>query len=389
MAHIQGGPRKYPDRPKPYEVHWRVETREGVKFRQRSFVTRKEADAFRRKVEAEARDYDLNDGAVTVTAYVDTWLASRGKATARTIEGYRKNLRKWVLSSEQGNLGHLFVRAVKRSDIDTVVALMREGGKSPATMRHVILALRSVFGMAVTDRLILHNPCEGVQLPTAKALNRAKFQPHFLTRTQVEALAKTFDEDLPVYGLLVRFMAYTGLRASEVAGLNVADVRMGRVHVHRTRDKERAGAYPNGWHVGTPKTDRSTRRVPMPEELARDVATYLAAVHGNPQLDAPLFPGRSRAHEWLWDEPWERGTFYKNHFKRALRTAKLPTTVRLHDLRHTYASLCASAGAKDKQVSAWMGHENVVTTLSIYSHLFAEDEAVEIQKLNDLFKRQA
>jgi len=67
----------------------------------------------------------------------------------------------------------------------------------------------------------------------------------------------------------------------------------------------------------------------------------------------------------------------------------LPTSVRLHDLRHSYASICASAGAKDKQVSAWMGHENVITTLSIYSHLFAEDEARELDKLNALFRNLA
>ena len=380
MAHVQ----KHDGRPKPYEVLWRVDTRDGKRFRQQSFRTRKEAEVHKRTVEARASDYDPNDGAVTLAAYVDRWLATRGRASERTLRDYRITLDKWVLGKEQGNLGHLAIKAVRRSDIEAIVLLMREAGRSPATIRHVVLAARSVFGMAVSDRLILHNPCEGVQIPTAKTLNRAKFQPHFLTGQQVEALATAFDEDLPLYGLLVRFLAYTGLRASELAGLNVEDVRMGRVHVHRTRDKRAQGVYPAGWHIGVPKTERSTRAVPIPQALRPDLGRYLAEVHGNPQRGAPLFPGRGKAREWIWDEPWERGTFYKNHFKPALLRAGLPMGVRIHDLRHTYASLCASAGAKDKQVSAWLGHENVVTTLTIYSHLFAEDEANELDKLNTL-----
>jgi len=385
MAHVQ----KHDGRPKPYEVRWRVDTRDGKRFRQQSFRTRKEADAVRRSVEAQASDYDPNSGSITLAAYAERWLQARGRASTRTVEDYRRNLDKWVLGASQANLGHLAIKAIRRSDVESVVTLLRDADRSPATIRHITLALRSVFAMAVSDRLILHNPCDGVQLPTAKSMGKVKFQPQFLNPAEVEALASVFDEELPVYGLLVRFLAYTGLRASEVSGLNVADIRFGRVHVHRTRDKRSAGAYPKSWHVGTPKTERSTRVVPMTERLKLDVADYLGRVHGAPVPDAPLFPGRGRSREWLWDEPWERGTFYKNHFKPSLVRAGLPTSVRLHDLRHSYASICASAGAKDKQVSAWMGHENVITTLSIYSHLFAEDEAREMDKLNALFLQLA
>lgn len=197
MAHVQ----KHDGRPKPYEVRWRVDTREGKRFRQQSFRTRKEADAFRRSVEAQASDYDRNDGAVTLAAYSERWLASRGRASARTVEDYRKNLDKWVLGTSQASLGHLAIKAIRRSDVESVVSLMRDANRSPATIRHVVLALRSVCAMAVSDRLILHNPCDGVQLPTAKSMGKVKFQPQFLTPPRSKPWQRSSTRSYPCTGL--------------------------------------------------------------------------------------------------------------------------------------------------------------------------------------------
>jgi len=151
VAHVQ----KHDGRPKPYEVRWRVDTRDGKRFRQQSFRTRKEADAFRRSVEAQASDYDPNSGSITLAAYAERWLQARGRASTRTVEDYRKNLDKWVLGTSQANLGHLAIKAIRRSDVEAVVTLLRDADRSPATIRHITLALRSVFAMAVSDRLIL------------------------------------------------------------------------------------------------------------------------------------------------------------------------------------------------------------------------------------------
>lgn len=74
------------------------------------------------------------------------------------------------------------------------------------------------------------------------------------------------------------------------------------------------------------------------------------------------------------------GTFYAGTFKEALRAADL-SGVRYHDLRHTFASLRAQEGWSAQQVAEWMGHANVVTTLSIYTHLFRPDADDTLKKL--------
>jgi integrase len=204
----------------------------------------------------------------------------------------------------------------------------------------------------------------------------------FLSPEQVEALAHVLDGH-PPYGLLIRFIAYTGLRAGEVAGLNVGDVLLGRVQVHRTRDKVRGG-----WREGTPKSEASTRLVPLPPWLREELGRYLANEHPNgSDAASPLWPGRHRYPDLLtkgtldWSEPWERDCFYRSAFKPALLRAGLPASVRLHDLRHTYASICASAGIPPYRVAAYLGHAQVTTTLSIYTHLFDADSTDDMDRL--------
>jgi integrase len=53
----------------------------------------------------------------------------------------------------------------------------------------------------------------------------------------------------------------------------------------------------------------------------------------------------------------------------------LPPALKFHALRHTYASLCVAAGIPPLQLSRFMGHAKVTTTLGVYAHLFADDHS--------------
>lgn len=88
-------------------------------------------------------------------------------------------------------------------------------------MHHCYVALQKVMKHALWDRQISFNPCAGIDLPKSQALDDG--EPPALTIAQVEASAKELALFRP-YDVLVRFMAYTGLRAGEVAGLRVRDV---------------------------------------------------------------------------------------------------------------------------------------------------------------------
>lgn len=85
-----------------------------------------------------------------------------------------------------------------------------------------------------------------------------------------------------------------------------------------------------------------------------------------------------------WSAPIRHQTFYKAVFRPSVLRANrlggvdgsmLPPGLKFHALRHTYASLCVAAGIPPLQLSRFMGHAKVTTTLAIYTHLFDDDHA--------------
>lgn len=86
-------------------------------------------------------------------------------------------------------------------------------------------------------------------------------------------------------------------------------------------------------------------------------------------------------------QPYRHQTLYKAVFRPAVARANrsggesgdshpvLPTGLKFHALRHTYASLCVAAGIAPLQLSRFMGHAKVTTTLAVYTHLFEDDHA--------------
>ncbi|MDP9443617.1 MAG: tyrosine-type recombinase/integrase [Actinomycetota bacterium] len=82
-----------------------------------------------------------------------------------------------------------------------------------------------------------------------------------------------------------------------------------------------------------------------------------------------------------YDKRWVPESFCRNVFTPAVKAAGLGH-VRFHDLRHTFASLCAAAGVPVERVSAWMGHASIVITWSTYTHLFrGEDDHTAVEAL--------
>ena len=378
MAHLREVARK--DGSTAYEVRWRA----GGTFKQRTFPAKRSAERFALKIENE-----LADGAAT-DIYV-----RRGKTVADVVEATMqiaatKLKPRSLLSYRQAYDGHILptfgkrrVSAVTSQDVEKWVADLTASGLAPATVRNNYVALNKVYRYAARHRLISTNPCAGVELP--RATGGDVFQPAFLTPHEVETLAAALDDVHP-YGLLVRFAAYSGLRAGEIAGLRVRDVNLLRKEVRVERTLQRVKG---GWVVGSPKSARSTRTVPiLHAPLVDALAAYLAEHPHRTDPDAQLWPGRALGtHALDWDRTFDHQSFYRWYFKPALRKIGLAGT-RFHDLRHTYASILFAAGIEVHKVSRWMGHASISTTDGIYAHLYEADHSHDAQRLARFVERE-
>ena len=293
-------------------------------------------------------------------------------------------------------------------------------GSSPDRF-HKWAVFRAVLAQAAKDGAIPANPADADEYRRKRAAgDGAKFEHHPLKSAQLGALCAALAGQqpanghgalpaYPVYALMVEFMAATGLRASEAAGLEVGDlVRTPapagaplRMAVRVTRMKDRKNG---AWFTGTLKSKKSRRTVPLPPWLAERVDNYLKNTH--PCADegtAPLWPGRSatvvahvgkrRQTAYNLDEPVDMPTFYRRVFRPALVAAGLPVSeparpatkdrparpatrgVRLHDLRHTFAAQQITHGESPWQVSQWLGHADLAVTMAVYADYIPEEPA--------------
>ena len=124
-----------------------------------------------------------------------------------------------------------------------------------------------------------------------------------------------------------------------------------------------------GLEITVPKTDKSVRKVAIPDFLYQEIIEWMKMLYG-------------LEHDDLLFE------FNSNHTLNSIldrSSAKAGVKrIRVHDLRHSHASLCIEAGISVLLLSERLGHENIETTLNTYSHLYPNKQAALANDLDML-----
>lgn len=236
--------------------------------------------------------------------------------------------------------------AIKHADVQHWISDLARAWAAASVIK-VHRVFSQIMAWAVRDSRIAANPADGVRLP------RPAVPDHrYLTHDQVAALADCCGP----YGIVVRFLAYTGLRWGELAALTI-----GRVDLQRRRASIAASVTEvNGRLVwGNPKT-HERRSVPIPRFVAAELANRLAGrAPGDLVFTAPE-GGVLRVRN-----------FRRNVFDRAVRETG-SAGFHPHELRHTAASLAIASGADVKIVQQMLGHKTATMPLDLYGHLFPD-----------------
>lgn len=329
---------------------------------------RTKADAERELTLAEAdelRGERRLDSAGTVGEWAERWLEDgRHRWRPSTARGHEAKLRTLVLPE----LGSTPLGWLDRAVVLDWAGRLSARGLAPATVRQAAIVLRGVVEMAVARGEVTANPVTGLRL----GANR-RSEPKFLTVDQVESLADAITNPperrggngarlatpgtYPAFGLLVRFAAYTGLRAGETTALRRSHIDL----AGRTVNVVESATEVNGKLVfGPPKSSRP-RVVPLPEPLIEDLRRQLAS-RVDAGSEALVFTATDGG-------PLRHGNFAARHFRPAASRAGL-TGLRWHDLRHTYASLMISEGVHARTLMELMGHSSISVTMDVYGHLY-------------------
>lgn len=231
------------------------------------------------------------------------------------------------------------------------------GGLSPRSLRLHKNILFQTLTEAVKGGLLPSNPCQHVVLPKS-----VRYESHFYTADQLNQFFQAI-RDEPLYPLL-KITAIYGLRRSEVLGLkwDSIDFDAGTVTIRHTVSKVTKA-------VEKDKTKNATsyRSFPLTEEARTIFQTAQAEEKEKRRLCGRQYQENDYVFKWDDGRPYSPDYITKK-FPALLKAHGMPH-IRLHELRHSCASLLINAGFTLKDVQEWMGHADIKMTANIYGHL--------------------
>ena len=309
-------------------------------------------------------------GPEVVSAFLERYIAHReavGKVRPKTAAVYRGYMRREV----DGRIGSQRLADVRPVHLQRVLDEAIASGLSPRSVLQVHRILHAAFRQAVRWQLLSVNPSEGVTPPKAEAPK--------LTMPSATEIGQLLDATEERFRPAIAVLAGTGLRRGELSALRWEGVKLegSRPTLKVEGSMQRAGGE---LRVLPPKTHRGYRVVPLP-------STVVAILKGvrSEQNERRLIAGSAwKGDGYVFDrsdgQPLDPDDL--THAFVAARTRSGVKGVRLHDLRHAFATLHMTNGTNARIVSDLLGHANVAFTMMTYSHPDADMAATAMQAVD-------
>lgn len=304
-------------------------------------------------------------------AAMDEWLARKKRSLRRdTYEAYACNYNHHIkpyFEPKKLRLCDVTPRVIQR-----YVDAKETSGQSPSSVRKHLVILNGVFNDAVKLGELSVNPCAKITPSRCE-----KFVGTAYDAEEARQLLAAIEGD-PVEPA-VYLGLYLGLRRSEVAGLRWMDVDFENDQVHIRNTIVRFSTISEQEKT---KSKASKRDLFLPSGLKDYLLKLEKKQKENHDFLGLTFSEESHVCQWQDGRPYQPD-YISTRFRELLERRRLPK-IRFHDLRHTAGSLLINQGQSVKQVQEFLGHEQVSTTLDIYTHLTREskkDTAVAMDSL--------
>ena len=310
-----------------------------------------------------------------VSDLLERWLdLSEADLSPTTLRRYRGLIDVHIA----GALGDRPLHKIRTSDLDAFyLALVRQVGLAPATVRQVHAILRRALGQAVRWGWIVSNPAVNTSPPRVR---RPDIKPP--TPVEVLRLIQTADEADPEFSCFLRLAAATGARRGELCALRWSSFDP---FGHTVLIKRAVIEVPGGLLEKDTKT-HSARRIALdPDSLV------LVDAHQARMTERARIAGVELATDpYLFSldpdcgRPWSPDRVTKRFV--SLRHRLGMESVRLHDLRHFAATRLLAAGVPVRTVSGRLGHANASTTLGVYAHFLEESDQQAADVMGNLLE---
>ena len=331
---------------------WQGKRRKSTK---RGFATKREAEEWLRNFFiTQKADFDMK--------FEDFWKMYCADMETRLREHTMRTKKYIVELKILPYFGNKRVNDITAADIRQWQNELIKIGYSPTYLKTINNQLSAIFNYAVRYYDLKSNPC-------AKAGSMGKSKAEEMDFWTGEEFRKFIDSVMNKRLSYMAFMTlyWTGMRLGELLALNPKDVDLEKRTISITKSYQRLGKKDV---ITPPKTPKSKRVITIPEFLAADIKDYMDSLY-DLQEDDRLFP----ITKYYLEHEMQRG-IKESGVKR----------IRVHDLRHSHASMLIELGFSPLEIANRLGHEKVKTTLNTYAHLYPNKQTKLAERLDSEYR---
>lgn len=307
--------------------------------------------------------------AMTMAQYLTDWVTVNARRRApSTVNGYRSKIDRSIIP----RIGHIKLQTLTVPDLDRLYADLAttgrangNGGLSDSSIVQIHRIIHSALAEAFDSDIVTRNVASKAHPPASKAAKAPE------SKTWTTGQLQTFLRSVkghPKYAMFV-VLALTGMRRAEACGLRWSDVDLdaGVLTVRHTIQRIRGEVVGGGTKSGGSRAITIDAVVVEALRLHRKAQLVDRLRCGEAHVDHDLVFSRPTGESWSPDGVGQA-------FDRAVARVGLER-IRLHDLRHTHATLLLDAGVNPKLVSERLGHASVAFTLDRYTHVRLDEQA--------------
>ena len=331
---------------------WQGKRRKSTK---RGFATKREAEEWLRNfLITQKADFDMK--------FEDFWKMYYADMETRLREHTMRTKKYIVELKILPYFGNKRVNDITAADIRQWQNELIKMGYSPTYLKTINNQLSAIFNYAVRYYDLKSNPC-------VKAGSMGKSKAEEMDFWTGEEFRKFIDSVMNKRLSYMAFMTlyWTGMRMGELLALNPKDIDLEKRTISITKSYQRLGKKDV---ITPPKTPKSKRVITIPEFLAADIKDYMDSLYDLQENDR-LFP----ITKYYLEHEMQRG-IKESGVKR----------IRVHDLRHSHASMLIELGFSPLEIANRLGHEKVETTLNTYAHLYPNKQTKLAERLDSEYR---
>ena len=322
----------------------------------------------------------MKPGKTTLAEYLERWMKdyARPNLAPKTADWYAYIIHSHIVPS----LGNTLLTRLKPEQLQRYYAEKLSGGRcdgkgalSPQTVRHCHVAIHYALETAIKWGLLTHNPADAVSPPRSER--------HQIQTWSAEELGSFLEtaKDTPYYAMFHLLFA-SGMRRSEALALRWCDIDLPLCQIYVTRSMQHLAD--GTFTFKQPKTARGRRAIALPPST-----TLILKEHREKQALDTAFVGRILKDDDLVFSHLDGKPFLPNSITHAWGKMVKRTGlkyIRLHDARHTHASLMLKQGVHPKIVQERLGHASIQITLDTYSHVAPGLQEAAAARFDEVFK---